>query len=479
MKNINFLIIGGSGHLCELNHYPAILTLASMGIKARVVAICDPQDPKLTDDTHYNGGRKNLNKILSSDKPIWINPAKYSKSELKQYLDQISKKNNINIAVIATNPVHHYFYLDWAIDAGISVLCDKPIVVTPDASWDIEKAKLIEKQFNLLHEKVNRAKITNPGFNLCVPLRRRALSPFLAMADNLQSVHEKTNEGITHITTVINSGIHRYPIEFLKGGAHGYLDGVGSLSHSSYHYLDVIAWYLSCAPGKIAKINISLPYVCRVSDYLGREGYGPLIGLNDESSKLVATDIRVSDRVLRSELDFTLHLTLYDKFDNKIGLISYTSNHTSFSPRTAKYSSEILDHANSKNGGRMSHIYFDIHQGVTQSLSLLKNDIVFKSSTIMTTRRLHPALGKEYTKTRFRDAYNSETTTLKDLFVFFVKQCAGLEVPSEQTKQLQTLQGQRLTHRIFSAAYELIAEDYLRPKNNDEVTIDIKEYLKD
>lgn len=476
-QKINFLIIGGSGHLCELNHYPAIRSMNKEGIATRVVAICDPQDPRSTNSDHYKVGRENLNAILSSDNPLWVNPADYTEHELKHRLSEIATKEKVDVVVIATDPTYHYFYADWAVSAGISVLCDKPLIVVPDASWKPEKAKLIEKRFQSLYKKVQKAQKVNPDYCLCVPLRRRALSPFVTIAESLRSVYDDTNEGITYMTAVINSGVHRYPIEFLKGGAHGYLDGVGSLSHSSYHYLDVIAWYLQCSPGKVAKISITLPYVARVRDYLARQGYSQLLQLNNEDPSLVASDITIPDRVLNAELDFTVQMHLYNNSNNKIGLITYTSNHTTFSPRTTKYDPQMLDHTNDENGGRMSHIYFDIHQGSVQNWSLLKNDVVFEGNEIEITQRLHSKLGKSHTSMQYADAYDSETVTLKDLFTSFSKKSVGIPVPKEHEEQLQLLHTQILTHRIFSAVYELIAQDYVDPGSRKEIIIDIKRKL--
>lgn len=478
MKKVNFMMIGGSGHLCELNHYPAIISLKDDGIDARVAAICDPQDPRLTDASHYRVGRKNLNSILNSDSPLWINPTDHKNPEaLRSYLSGIAKKEDINLVIIATNPSYHYFYADWAVSAGISVLCDKPLIAVPDSSWDSQQAKLIEKRFESLFKKVEQAQNINPDYRFCTPLRRRALTPFVTIAEDLRSIYEKTEEGITYINAVINSGVHRYPVEFLKGGAHGYLDGIGSLSHSSYHYLDVIAWYIQSAPGKIAKIGITLPYVSRVKDYLAKQGYSQMMQLNNEDPSVVEHDIKLPDRVLNTELDFTVHMHLYDEFDMKIGLISYTSNHTTFSPRTTKYEPEMLDHTNDENGGRMSQIYFDIHQGSAQNWLLVKNDIVFEENKIETTRRLHLKLGESYKNIKYSDAYDSETVTLKDLFISFAKKTAGIEVPERHDEHLQLLKTQRLTHRLFSATYELIAEDYARPDSTRELIVDIKKVI--
>ena len=478
MKKVNFIMIGGSGHLCELNHYPAILSLKNEGIGARVVAICDPLDPRSIDASHYKVGRKNLNSILDSDNPLWINPTEYKDpAALTSYLNQIAKELDINVVIIATNPSYHYFYADWAVSAGINVLCDKPLIVVPDSSWKPEQAKLIEERFESLYKKVEEAQRINPDYRLSTPLRRRALTPFVTIAENLQSIYEKTDEGISYITAVINSGVHRYPIEFLKGGAHGYLDGIGSLSHSSYHYLDVIAWYLQSAPGKIAKIGITLAYISRVKDYLAKQGYGQMMQLNDEDPSIVEQDITLPESVLNAELDFAIHLHLYDEHDGKIGLISYASNHTTFSPRTTKYAPEMLDHTNDENGGRMSQIYFDIHQGSVQNWQLIKNDVVFEENKIETTQRLHSTLGVSHRNIKYSDAYDSETVTLKDLFISFAKKTVGIDVPEHHDEHLQILSTQRLTHRIFSATYELIANDYVHPGDTKEFMIDMKKII--
>lgn len=119
----------------------------------------------------------------------------------------------------------------------------------------------------------------------------------------------------------------------------------------------------------------------------------------------------------------------------------------------------------------MSQIYFDIHQGSVQNWQLIKNDVVFGGDTIEITQRLHPALGKSYSNTKFTNAYDKQTVTPKDLFVSFVKKSMGLPVPKTHDEYLQLLNGQELTHRIFSATYELIAQDYVDPGNKGEITI--------
>jgi len=179
------------------------------------------------------------------------------------------------------------------------------------------------------------------------------------------------------MNVIINGGVNKYPIEFLKGGAHGYLDGVGSLSHSIYHHINVIAWYLSVAKGRIKKLIVDLLYVFRVKDYLRIEGYKKLQDLIEGVNPNFKNDIKIPKQVLNCELDFTFHVRLFDKNYFPIGLILYTSNNTAFTPRLTKFIPEMVEYTNDKLGGRMSQIYYDIHQGALQNWQLIKNDVVF------------------------------------------------------------------------------------------------------
>ncbi len=121
----------------------------------------------------------------------------------------------------------------------------------------------------------------------------------------------------------------------------------------------------------------------------------------------------------------------------------------------------------------MSQVYFDVHQGAMQNWQLVKNDVVFEENKIRLVRRLHPSLGEAYTEEYYRDAYDSQTITPKDLFSSFVKKSIGVKIESEHDKHLQLLETQALTHRIFSASYELIALSSLASHKNHCVRISL------
>jgi hypothetical protein len=475
-SQISVIIAGGSGFWAEQNHFPAIIQMKKLDIPVKVVAIIDKKNISTTEK------RPNLEKIIQSDNPVWISPFNKSQKELTEELKLYLKKQPCQAIIISTNPVHHFFYLKWAIDNGINVICDKPFVVEKNSSHILENALLTQKNFEKIEQLYKKEKIKNNKFILSTPLRRRALAPFLDIAKNLNTVYKKTGEGISYMNVINNGGLHRYPIEFLKGGAHGYLDGVGSLAHSSYHYIDIIAWYLQLAQGEIEKIKVSLPYVFRVRDYLKTKKFKKLKELIEENPSSIRDQINLPKAVLLSELDFTFNLELLNKKSHPIGLVSYTSNHTSYTPRLTSYNPKTIDHAHELKGGRMSHLYIDIHQGALQNWQLMKNDVVFHGNEISTIGRQHPKLGKILKKKVYSEAYDKNTISPKDLIVSFIKYSGGLKISKKHFDLLSNFEGQRLTNRLFSKFYEGIALEYEvdvlnRKKRKFNNIIKIKDFI--
>ena len=470
-KQINILVTGGSGHWAELNHYPAILKLKEEGYPVRVLAICDILDPK--NQSEYT----KLQEIVATDTPFWINPINKSEKELYTELTKFHQEHQIDVIIISTNPGFHYFYCMWAAENKVNILCDKPLAIDKNAAFDIKVATGLEKKLLKLKDQIDKNIQEDSRYTFCLPLRRRALTPFVLIADHLKDVHSKTGEGIRYLSLIINGGVHKYPIEFLNGGAHGYLDGFGSLSHSSYHYIDVIAWYLQCAPGNIKKLEVELPYMFRINDYVKTKGYQKLMHIIEENeSNGDYENVKIPDEVLNCELDFTFHLKLYDAQDNLLGLISYVNNHTTYTPRLTKYAPEIIEHTNTEQGGRMSQIYLDVHQGALQNWQLIKNDIVFFGNNIQVKGRMHPKLGKTEITQEFGDAYDVSTITPKDLLMEFIKKCGGYEV-SKNIDYLSNLDDQILTNKIFYKFYTKIAEHFVNQNSEKKVVTDPYIYL--
>lgn len=262
-RPINVLLIGGCGHWAATeNHVPAILTLQRSGFPVRVSAICDLRDPY---DENLLRHMPDLLDLLCYDRPQWIQPRPGEKAEdLERRLDDAHAHSTFDVAIVACDPVAHYPYLHWATLRGIHVLCDKPILAVADAAWDVHAAATIDTHFDTLL----KAHLNNPGHLFALPMRRRANDAFVESSRLITEVYENHGQPLTMANFTVTGGHFRLPEEYAFGNAHGYTHGVGALAFSSYHYIDLMAWYLRQAQGPVTALRITSHYVRRVGDYL-------------------------------------------------------------------------------------------------------------------------------------------------------------------------------------------------------------------
>lgn len=452
MKNnnaFNIVIAGGSGNWADENYYSGVLKLKSK-YTIRIVAIIDPYDP------HKETTHPNLQKILEIDNPEWIN--------IDAPLDDALKAYSIDLFIIATNPTCRQVYIDYALDRKISVICDKPIIVRRNAAFDTKSANAIMPDFMDLTSKIKTLQEQDKNYIFCVPLRRRVLTPFVHVIDELKKEYHKTGEGIRHFNFILNSGINKYPMELAtEDGAHAYLNGVGTLSHSSYHYIDFMAWCMSSANPNAQRARVTLTNITRISDYLNQRQYQTIWDLNQGEKNITEVDI-TNESILNAELDFSFAIKLYDQQDNQISHFNYTAKNTGFSNRLLKYPDNYplnyRDYSHRPDGGRMSDIYFDIQQGAIQSIKLIKNDVALQDKhTIKLVIRKHPHLGLAHEEIVFNDAYAKNTLTPTDILETIVSGNFTQDEPRYKN-MIPQLDSQYLTNQLFSTFYELIAMEY-------------------
>ncbi|SDX94973.1 hypothetical protein SAMN05421504_10415 [Amycolatopsis xylanica] len=456
ITTINILLIGGCGHwAAKENHVPALLKMKEQGTPVRVGAICDPRDPYR--DGIAAAGMGPLTTLLGLDAPKWLNPAGMSPAEVHHMLDGLHADERFDAVIIACDPVHHTVYLRWATIRGVSALCDKPIVCAENASWDPVNALRIETEYeDLLHTVARQDKT----FHIAVPLRRRANDAYLTVAKEIQDVYGEFKQGVTSINLVKNAGMYRFPAEYALGDAHGYRSGVGSLAFSSYHFIDVLAWYLSEAPGKATRLSLTMPYLRRLGDYLKTDEatmLGELLGGQE-----AGTSVDLPPEMLRAEVDFVFHAELLDEDDTKLGLISYSCFNNTYSHRTTGLSEiDSVDLVPFREKGRMSQFVMDINQGNLQHLVMRKNDVVGEDYEIEIQRRRNPRISDEPRRDwNFANAHAGSQVTPQDLTRGFVHLAAKQEVAPEIRRQMSFLHEQRLSHRLFSGCYQLIAQDF-------------------
>jgi len=449
MKKVNIAIIGGSGYWSDRNHNKNILELKAK-LEIQLTAIVDPTDPRTVDIN------SNTLKLCAIDNTVWLNPRDFQSTD--ELVKNLKEKYGINLVIIASSPCAHFEYGMSCLKQGINVICDKPIVSNYNASTDIVAASRIREKYNELLGAYYLARKQYPNLMFHSILRRRSLESFTKVASELDEVYKKTKAGINNMTILINGGVCKLPAELSNSGAHGYLDGVGSLSHSAYHYLDAIAWFISKAPGKTVEIIPKLNYVTRIKDYLDAETYLPVANIINVSSDSLLKP-KLSKETLGCELNVGFTFMMKDKENIQVGIMSLLFNHISFTTRVSNYDKLIREPGDHKGGGRMSQSFIDVHQEGLQNWQIMKNDVALDDNTILLQGRRHPSInGDRFESKKYENAYDTGVS-MKELlahafkYVMEEKDLVGHSIVRE-------LPEERLAVDIYTSCYELIARDY-------------------
>ncbi|HVI69081.1 MAG TPA: Gfo/Idh/MocA family oxidoreductase [Magnetospirillaceae bacterium] len=451
-KSFNVVIVGGSGFWSESNHIPNLLALKKEISMLNVLAIRDPKNPYATSPVE----RPQLHKLLKTYKPKWLCPGEAKVDNLDD-LSTLHEDYHIDLMILACNPVLHFEYALWALERNISIVCDKPLVVLANAASDMSAAADIIPRYNRLLEAYKKARAQTSYLSFSLLLRRRSLPAFSLIRERLKLVGDQYGAGVNHLNILSHNGIYKYPAEFRGRGAHDFSSGVGALSHTSYHYIDLFNWYLSAARGSIDFIVPRLTNITRAEDYLSSRGYESLRMLNKHP---VADDVLLAPHVLACEIDFSFSFGFFRKDGRKIGDGNFINNHTSFSPRTREYHKGTTEPANYSDGGRTSHLYIDIHQSGTQNLQLIKNDIAFQPPEIQLRSRSHPMI-KELEDAQvlfFEDAYNQTDHTLLDSLRVVIKSI--IEKKAIRRGLVVDIREDLSNVTLFAKFYQLIAENY-------------------
>ncbi|MFC8506198.1 Gfo/Idh/MocA family oxidoreductase [Streptomyces sp. NPDC057411] len=455
-RTTTVLLVGGSGHWAgRENHAPALLEMQRSGRPVRTAVICDPRDPE---KRAQDADMAPLRALLERDAPDWVNPDGLSPRELAAVLDRAHAAHRFSLVIIACNPVHHRDYILWAVSRGISVLCDKPLLVAEGAAHDPAAAARITAGYDEIGRALDEARARTGGpVHLAMPLRRRANDVYRSIAADIGEIQRSHGQGITSMQLIKNGGLFRYPEEYLLGDAHGYRGGVGALSFSSYHYIDLLAWYLELAPGEATALRVTNPYVRRVGEFLRTRQATALAELVDGGERPRRPEL--PPEVAAAETDFVFHLELLGEDGRKAGLVSYACHSNTYSHRSVGLQEfDLADRQPFREKGRMSQFSLDVNQGSLQHIGVFKNDVVGEDYRIRVQRRRNPVLTAEpYGEEVFHNAHAGSSVTPQDVLRAMVLLASGEAAPAEVADRISFFEDQRLSHRLFGAFYELIA----------------------
>ncbi len=390
MKRI--LIIGGSGTWSGKAYIPSIKQSENY---VCLVGILDYVNPYYSQKTisHFDYFTKNNVK--------WMKTENDCDEEL---LKHVIKEYDIDIVIISTPPKFHYEYTLVCLKCGVDVICDKPIIATFAQSSIYENAFLNIQKHNILMQAVKESwnhKDSRRCFVL-TPLRRKLQETYTNIYDSVKTVKDVFNQDVTNILISHNDGVFRFEDEIeIKCGSHGYSEGLGKLTHTGYHILDVVAGLIEFGCN-----TENIECVCKivncntVRDMLKSNS-------NKVNYRLLHSYFQnedISEIALESEMDITISYILY-RNNEKICNIIVDLIHCGKSNRTLNH----YDFYNYNDQGRTNELTMHIQQGSLFSSQSIISTMSGTTGTVgngYTFKSYHPIVAKRI---------NQETVKVFDL----------------------------------------------------------------
>lgn len=284
------------------------------------------------------------------------------------FLAEFCRLQEISGVIIATEPLCHRAYAEWALVHGLNILMDKPISTQSNCVSMLDKAIAIKEDFDYLYDLYKNNFINNI---FVINTQRRFHPGFNFVLEKIKSMSELTNCPVTNINAYHCDGQWRFPSEIISQDYHPYNSGYGKGSHSGYHIFDIIYKFYnsSIREGKRAdKIEI-------ISSFIQPDGFIKQIAENDY--KLIFGDDLYSavqewndEELLEKtknygEIDLSAIVTL--KKDNvAVANLNITLLHNGFARRT--WLTPGLDLY--KGNGRVKHEHYSIQQGPFQNIQI-------------------------------------------------------------------------------------------------------------
>jgi predicted dehydrogenase len=170
-------------------------------------------------------------------------------ADLRKHLDRLVHERGVRAVVIATEPLSHKAYFEWALANNLHVLIDKPLTLPPYASIEVSQAERIESDYVELMDlfRKGRDRVTGRRLVIQCMLQRRFQDAYQDLRATIRQVFDATQCPVTSVTIVHNDGQWRFPEELLRESYHGFDEGIGKLAHTGYHFLDIVPWLIEDA----------------------------------------------------------------------------------------------------------------------------------------------------------------------------------------------------------------------------------------
>jgi hypothetical protein len=284
-------------------------------------------------------------------------------------LSAFAAQEGVTGVIVATEPLTHRAYAEWALRQGLSLLLDKPITTRENVTSDLAEADGIEEDYRHLYGLYEAAQARGPTA-FVVNAQRRFHPGFRLAEQLLAEVGSQTNCPVTFVQSYHCDGQWRFPSEIVTQDYHPYCRGYGKASHSGYHIFDA-AYRLYAASGAAGKFADAMEIVSSFIQPAGflsqltQEDYEGLFGARYRGVR------RWSDDDLRrmvanlGEIDLSAGVRL-TRGGEAVANLSINLLHNGFARRTwVRPGSDLY-----KGNGRVKHEHHNVQQGPFQNIQI-------------------------------------------------------------------------------------------------------------
>jgi hypothetical protein len=354
------VILIGCGPHAKRIHLPALRKLNQLDLALVVDLKAQEADVRDAVVSHWGTGPK----MWFIDPFVDTIPA-----GLRDRLSAFVIEKNIRGVIIATEPLVHRCYADWALDNGLSILIDKPLSARANSTSNLASADGILEDYMVLLRKHLLLQCEKETI-FTINTQRRFHVGFQFVEDQIREIGNRTNCPVTFIHAYHSDGQWRLPSEIVTQAYHPYCFGYGKASHSGYHIFDML-YRLYVASGVQGKLADSMEIV---SSFIQPNGF--IVQLTEHDYRKLfgdrySTVQKWTDDQLRDvyqnygEIDLSSIVTL-KKGQNAIANFSIDLVHNGFACRTWVQPGKDLY----KGNGRVKHEHYNIQQGPFQNIQI-------------------------------------------------------------------------------------------------------------
>lgn len=353
-ETLNLMLVGAGPHAKRF-YIPALERMRA-ATNVRIRAIVELEATRK--DVEAFAGARGLDADL-----IFVEPfEEILPTEVRQRLSDAVKRHDIRGVIIATDPLTHRVYGEWALKQGLHILMDKPISTRSNVVSDIDQAAGIEDDYLELfqgYQNLQRAKQT--CFIICA--HRRYHPGISYVIEQIRDVSLRTGCPVTSIHSYHSDGQWRMPSEIVTQYHHTYYRGYGKASHSGYHFFDCV--YRFVKAGAVAgkepdemRIYASFVQPEGLLEQMQSEDYYRLFG-DAYAEVQMFSDDELQERYRGyGEVDVDAVIT-FARNDRAVCNASVNLIHNGFSRRAWMHAPEDLY----KGNGRVKHEQHRIHVG--------------------------------------------------------------------------------------------------------------------